>query len=375
MLPPLLNIDLGELPDEPPELAALAGWANIACGGHAGDPESMRRTILRVRGRIAAHPSYPDHAGFGRTSMPLPAEALRETVATQCAALVAAAAAHGRRVVGVKPHGALYHDADRDPRIAEAVIAGALDALGPGIAVLGPARGALSDAARAAGLVAWREAFADRGMDTDGRLLPRGARGALLTEPAAAAAQAATLLETGAVDTLCVHGDTPGAIVIARAVAEVIERFTRNEPMPPGVTGAPGWSPGDRPEQPGRLHILPTHYGGPDLGEVSRRLGMTPEALVHHHAAVTWEVQLLGFLPGFAYLESPEWTWSVPRRDAPRPRVPAGSVALAGRRCGVYPLASPGGWQLIGQHDSALFDLVNGARLSTGDRVRFVALP
>jgi UPF0271 protein len=221
---PLLNVDLGELPDEPDELYALADLANVACGGHAGGVATMTRALERCahHGTAAgAHPSYPDREHFGRRRLDLPVAEVARAVGEQCAALAALAARAGLPVTAMKPHGALYHAADADAALAEAVVAAARAALGD-VAVVGPAGGALADAARRAGLAYLREGFADRGRarGVDGRwtLVPRGQPGALLGNPAAAAAQARALVDEGAVDTLCVHGDGDGALAVARAV-------------------------------------------------------------------------------------------------------------------------------------------------------------
>lgn len=205
-------MDVGELPSESEALWSVPELLNLACGGHAGDVDSMEAVIAcaaRTGARVGAHPSYPDRAGFGRVRMDLPPSALRASVREQCARL-----APRVRVHHVKAHGALYHAADADPVLAAAVLDGALDALGPGFRVLGPPAGALRAAARERGLPFLVEGFADRGLRPDGTLVPRGEPGALLTDPAAAARQARTLR----VDTVCVHGDTPGALAIARAV-------------------------------------------------------------------------------------------------------------------------------------------------------------
>ncbi|EYF01085.1 5-oxoprolinase subunit PxpA [Chondromyces apiculatus] len=221
-----LNIDLGELPDEPEELYALASVVNVACGGHAGDRGSMERAMSLAAAsgaRVAAHPSYPDREGFGRVSQALPAGVLREVVNVQCAALQALAEARGERVRCLKLHGALYGDAARDVALARAVLDGAIDGLGGALeTVVGPPWGVLADEARARGLGYAREGFADRGYDAEGKLLPRGTPGALLVDAGDAAAQAVRLAEAGGVETLCVHGDTPGAVAIARQVREAL---------------------------------------------------------------------------------------------------------------------------------------------------------
>lgn len=217
---PTLNIDVGEMPDEPAALVALAERVNVACGGHAGDDATMRRVVARARAAgtaVGAHPSYEDRAGFGRVAIEVPPEILAEQVRAQCGRLLAVARDLGVAVTHVKPHGALYHRAAADPVVAEAVLDGAEAALGP-VAVIGPPGGALRDAAARRGMPYLREGFADRGLLPDGRLVPRGAPGALVHDPAVAAAQAARLAASGAFDTLCVHGDTPGAEAVARAV-------------------------------------------------------------------------------------------------------------------------------------------------------------
>lgn len=219
-----LNVDVGELADEPPELVALASLVNVACGGHAGDEATMRAVCARARSSgagVGAHPSYEDRAGFGRRALDVPASELRDQVRAQCARLAVAAAAEGVAVTHVKPHGALYHRAVADPVVAEAVLAGAADALGP-VAVVGPPKGALHAAAARRGLAYLREGFADRGLRPDGSLVPRGEPGARLEDPAAAAAQALRLAAAGH-DTICVHGDASGAVAIARAVRRALD--------------------------------------------------------------------------------------------------------------------------------------------------------
>jgi UPF0271 protein len=218
---PLLNIDAGELPDEPEELYALAHLVNVACGGHAGDDASMDRVILacaRTRTRVGAHPSYADREGFGRRALDVAPETIRASVAEQCARLRARAEHAGATVSYAKPHGALYHAANGEPAIARAVVEGAVRALGEGVVLVGPSKGELHRAAAAAGCGYLRERFADRGVRPDGTLIPRGEPGALVADPKEAAKRALTIARDGDADTICVHGDTPGAIAIARAV-------------------------------------------------------------------------------------------------------------------------------------------------------------
>jgi len=231
-----LNIDLGELPDEDEDLVRLATMVNIACGGHAGDASTMERTITRAMdagARIAAHPSYPDREGFGRKTMGIEPDVLARSIAEQIGALVRIAARLGAEVVAVKPHGALYHDAARDPRVAAAFFAGMEEALARPVRVVGPPRGELLRLSRERGWPYLREGFADRAYQSDGTLVPRSAPGALLEDPLVASEQAARLAASGEYDTLCVHGDTQGAAHIARSVREKLAASGRLEGASP----------------------------------------------------------------------------------------------------------------------------------------------
>jgi 5-oxoprolinase (ATP-hydrolysing) subunit A len=223
-----LNVDLGELPGEPPELYALSTMANVACGGHAGDTASMARALsfAMTRGtKVAAHPSYPDREGFGRRSVSMAPPELAASVAKQCAALQALARKLGYAVAVVKPHGALYHDAARDPALAAALLDGAERGLGlppSALTVVGPPRGALLDEALRRGARYAREGFADRAYRADGALVPRSEPGALVTDPDACARQALALASSGTIETLCVHGDSPGAVAIVTRVRDAL---------------------------------------------------------------------------------------------------------------------------------------------------------
>lgn len=130
--------------------------------------------------------------------------------------------------------------------------------------------------------------------------------------------------------------------------------------------------PGHRPD--GEVLELPVVYDGEDLAEVAGLLGTDPAGVIQRHTSVGWTVAFCGFAPGFGYLTADSGSWDVPRRATPRTRLPAGSVALAGEFSGVYPRASPGGWQLIGHTDVDVFDLDRepAALLRPGVRVRFV---
>lgn len=236
-----LNCDLGEsvgawtrAGDD--AMLDLVSSASVACGFHAGDARVMRATVVAAaeRGvRVGAHVSYPDREGFGRRDLACsPAEIESDTL-YQLGGLVALSSAEGAAVAYVKPHGALYHRCCADEAAAEAV-ARATVSVSSSLAVMGPPGSLLLHAARAAGLATESEGFADRAYDAAGTLVSRSEPGAVL-DAATAAAQAVSIATRGVVhtssgvevavdaNTLCLHGDTPGAVEIARAVRASLE--------------------------------------------------------------------------------------------------------------------------------------------------------
>ena len=221
-----LNCDMGELEDARHEAALMEYLtsANIACGGHAGDEASMERTarLALARGvRIGAHPGYPDRAHFGRTAIPMPAAEIERMVRRQIERLDAVVRSLGGRIVHVKPHGALYNGAVRNTEVARAVAAG-VAAWDPRVTLFGLAGSPMLDVWRQMGLQIAAEAFADRRYEPDGTLRPRHFADALITDPREAAAQALRFACQGTVRTICVHGDTPGAVEILKACREAL---------------------------------------------------------------------------------------------------------------------------------------------------------
>jgi len=237
-----LNSDLGEsygvwkLGDDQAMLGVVTS-ANVACGFHGGDPSTLRAVCAGAVAHqvsIGAQVSYPDLVGFGRRFIDIDPRELRDAVLYQLGALDAFAQVAGAEITYVKPHGALYHATVGDAAQAEAVVAAAAE-YDPSLAVLGAPASCLLRGADAAGLEPVPEAFADRAYLPDGRLVPRSEPGAVLTDPAAVAARAVRLAvdhEVVAVDgaivrvparSLCVHGDTPGAVELARAVRDALD--------------------------------------------------------------------------------------------------------------------------------------------------------
>jgi UPF0271 protein len=171
--------------------------------------------------RIGAHPGYPDRANFGRVEIPMPAAEIERTVRRQIERLDAVVRSLGGRVVHVKPHGALYNVAVRNTEVAQAIAAG-VAAWDPRVTVFGLAGSAMLDVWRQMGLQVAAEAFADRRYEPDGTLRPRQLAGALITDPHEAARQALRFAREGQVRTICVHGDTPGAVDILKACREAL---------------------------------------------------------------------------------------------------------------------------------------------------------
>jgi UPF0271 protein len=224
------NCDLGEGCGDDAAIIPLISSASIACGGHAGDADTMRATValcLEHGVAVGAHPSYPDREHFGRRDLPATPAEVHAFVRQQVEALAAIAREQGARLRHVKPHGALYNRAARDRAIADA-IAAAVHAFDPQLWLVGLSGSALIDAGEAIGLEVAHEAFVERGYEADGTLTPRTQAGAVL-DFAASLTQLADLLRgfvvarTGErvpvrMDTLCLHGDRPDA----RAFAEVL---------------------------------------------------------------------------------------------------------------------------------------------------------
>jgi UPF0271 protein len=221
-----LNCDMGEIDDSAHEAALMEHItsANIACGGHAGDEATMERTVRLALGRgvrIGAHPGYPDRANFGRLEIPMSAADIAHTVRRQIERLDMVVRRLGGTIVHVKPHGALYNAAVRSAEVARAIGDGVAQ-WNAGIAIFGLAGSPMLEVWRSMGLTAMGEGFADRRYEPDGTLRNRKFPDALIADPPAAAAQAVRLARGGTVQTICVHGDTPGSVAILKACREAL---------------------------------------------------------------------------------------------------------------------------------------------------------
>ena len=231
-----LNADLGEGCAFDAELMSVITSCNIACGGHAGDAESMRLALERARDNgVAAgvHPSFPDRANFGRSKSDLSGAALEAILSEQVRALKRLAEETGIALTHLKPHGALYNMAALDADLAVSIVNVLVNQL-PGAALYGPPQSQLQKAATSRGIAFVAEGFADRAYEADGRLRDRKKDGAVLHAPAdqtEQAVQIATQREVTTydggrvalpVETICVHGDTPTALEAARAIKSAL---------------------------------------------------------------------------------------------------------------------------------------------------------
>lgn len=228
----LLNIDLGELPDEDEALYRHAHIANIACGGHAGDARSMAKAIAlcqRYQTAIGAHPSFPDRPGFGREPMDLPKAQLKELLQSQLHALAEHCVSARVTVAFIKPHGALYHYVNREAPGAEALLDAVYAVFGQSIQIIGAPDSLLKYEVNKRGGQYLAEGFADRGrrQSPNGgwELLPRGEPGALLTEAEPVEQMLAALKSENTVSTVCLHGDNPQACLLAQRVRHRLDQW------------------------------------------------------------------------------------------------------------------------------------------------------
>jgi UPF0271 protein len=238
-----LNCDMGELPQaiaDGTQEALMPSFTsiNIACGGHAGDAQTMQTTIeqaLRWKLAIGAHPGYPDRANFGRVELSLSPEDVADSVYQQVRALAEIAARNRVSLTHVKPHGALYNQAVNNRQLASAIATGVAK-WRTDIVLVGLAGSPMLDVFREAGFPVAAEAFADRRYEPDATLRSRKHEDALIHDPAEAGRQALSIVEQGIVvtrggskvavsaQTICIHGDTPGAVQIAATVAQTLRQ-------------------------------------------------------------------------------------------------------------------------------------------------------
>ena len=233
-----INCDMGEIPElivngTQEALMPFLTSVNIACGGHAGDDSTMRATIEQAQRwnvAVGAHPGYPDRKNFGRLAIEMPVDAVASTAFEQVTAFARIAEEMGASVAHVKPHGALYNSAVNDAGLARAIAEG-VARWSRGVILVGLAGSRMLNVFRAAGFRVAAEAFADRRYEADGALRSRHFSDSLITDPELAARQVMQIMERGTVtavdgtevpisaETLCIHGDNPGAVAIAAAVA------------------------------------------------------------------------------------------------------------------------------------------------------------
>jgi len=237
-----LNCDMGEsfgawVMGNDTEVLPLVTSANIACGFHAGDPGTMRKTVAAALGNgvaLGAHPGLPDLAGFGRRNMDITPQQAYDLVVVQVGAMAATAASQGARLHHVKAHGALYNMAVRDAALTRA-IAQAVHGIDPSLVFYALASSDMARIAEEVGLTVAHEVFADRSYQSDGSLTPRSRPDAMITDPNVSIQQVLRMVKEGRVtavdgtdvpvraDTLCIHGDQPGAVVFAKAIRAALQ--------------------------------------------------------------------------------------------------------------------------------------------------------
>lgn len=238
-----LNCDMGESfgawnMGHDADVLPLVSSANIACGYHAGDPSTMRKTVALAIGNgvaIGAHPGLPDLMGFGRRNIDITPQQAYDMVVVQVGALAATAASQGARLHHVKAHGALYNMAVRDPSLARS-IAQAVRDVDRSLVFYALASSDMARVASEVGLTVAHEVFADRTYQPDGSLTPRNRQGAMIEDPQESIRQVLRMVTEGRVtavdgtdvevraDTLCIHGDQPGAVVFAKSIREAFSQ-------------------------------------------------------------------------------------------------------------------------------------------------------
>jgi 5-oxoprolinase (ATP-hydrolysing) subunit A len=229
-----LNADLGEGFGQDKIILDYVSSANVACGWHAGDPNTMLQCVKWALERgvaIGAHPGYADLANFGRKEMNLPYHDVYTAILYQVSALQGMVLSQGGKLSHVKPHGALYNQAAEDPKLSKAIVSAIKD-LDPRLKVVGLAGSELIKVARAEGMVALEEVFADRGYLANGMLAPRGTPGAIIVEESLSLTQTLKMVKEGEVialdgtrvairaDTICLHGDSLQAVAFAKLIRE-----------------------------------------------------------------------------------------------------------------------------------------------------------
>lgn len=451
-----LNADLGELDDGSLDAAVMPfiSSANIACGAHAGNVKTMRRTVRLAKKHgvaIGAHPGYADHENFGRLSISLSEVELCRLILDQIILLKQVAAQEDVSVVHVKLHGALYNDLAVDYE-RSLLVCRAIYTLDPQLKVIVFSNSETARAAEDVGLRAIHEVFADRVYTDSGALMSRSLPGAVIHDVAASLVQVESMVLRQKVstsgnkllpiqaDSVCVHGDNPSAIHFVSQLHQFFEQQqvkvcsvedysftffmlgersmlaclpTRISPSTHrkirslmfGLKGCPGicelvpcyselkidfdpalisydelclklktLSQVEVCSSEPRLIEVPVVYDGDDLSRVAAHTGLRVEDVVRLHSEPIYPVYMLGFSPGFPYLGGLRPEVATPRLATPRVTVPAGAVGIAGSQTGIYPVESPGGWNIIGHTQLTLFDPSSERPFlfEPGDEVRFV---
>ena len=397
-----INCDLGEGLGNDAELMPYLHSCSIACGGHAGDANSVRKTIrlaIDYDVHIGAHPSFDDRQNFGRLSVKVSRVDLTASLVRQIKLVRDECLTQGVKLHHVKPHGALYNLMCEDQQL-QAAIEDAVCEVDPELPLYAPP---FFTSKR---LRVVSEGFADRAYTSTGRLRPRGAEGAVIEDVNTALAQTQALN----CETICVHGDNPAAL-------EIIKHLTQRliEIVPYGADAwLINWSQKIHPDilwavlaakktleenfavrcvhaycsllvfHPdkneienaiasstittisGKVHEVTVDY---QVAAFAQQVNLSEQQVIDLHSAPEYLIYFLGFLPGFPYLGGLNPRLHLPRLAQPRQNIAAGSVAIGGAQTGIYPQSSPGGWHVIGQTDFEMWP----TQFAAGDRIKFIA--
>jgi UPF0271 protein len=399
-----INCDLGEGLANDAELMPYLHSCNIACGGHAGDAQSVAAAVsLAIANNvlIGAHPSFPDQQNFGRAAISISADDLFASLVEQIELVRDECLRQGVRLNHVKAHGALYNLMCEDAALQK-IVEDAICHVDADLPIYAPP---LFDSAR---LNIIREGFADRGYQKDWRLLPRDQEGALITDAAHALSQSRLLSKF---DTLCVHGDNPSALEIVKLLSQrLVEYLPYGDEhylirWPQKIHPDILWAvlaardalqiafptaklvhaycsllihqrdldkikqvveASSIVEVSGKIHHIEVNYS---VDEFAAVVGLSANKVIQLHTEPEYLIYFLGFLPGFPYLGGLDPHLHLPRLAQPKQNIAAGSVAIGGQQTGIYPQQSPGGWHVIGHTDFELWP----TQLAAGDRIKFIA--
>lgn len=425
-----INCDVGEGVGNEKLLFNYITSCSIACGGHAGDANSMREILSLAKAfkvSAGAHPSYPDKTNFGRVSIDISKNDLIRSIREQIDQLIDISSEFDISLDHIKAHGALYNDCAKHPELAQTF----LTAIGTyQLPIYAPYGSVIAEITKEHEVDVIYEGFADRMYNSDLSLVSRSSKNAIINNPKSVEDHVRLITggfvksKTGEkipikVETYCIHSDTDNAVEIAKhlfayfnlvfkpygdkgVLIEWPQKMTPyqlddllnlkehlHQEVLQGVSSLLVLDEHDvsklreiylsLPAQSKRsfyLHTIPVCYDltfGEDLNQMSTSLGLSVEEIINLHSNGLYTVYSLGFLPGFAYLGGLDKRLHITRKAEPRLKIPKGAVGIGGEQTGIYPQESPGGWQLIGRTPIEMFNPLakEPCLLNPGDKIKF----